>query len=37
MNGQYIKAADLDRIINFAIPYLQTSGLVSETKSTMIG
>jgi nondiscriminating glutamyl-tRNA synthetase len=30
MNGQYIKAADLDRIVNLAIPHLQKAGLVGE-------
>lgn len=31
MNGQYIKAADLDRIIDLAVPFLQKAGLIGET------
>ncbi|KEO81712.1 glutamate--tRNA ligase [Tumebacillus flagellatus] len=28
MNGQYIKAADLDRIVNLAVPFLQKAGFL---------
>ncbi|HEU4962507.1 MAG TPA: glutamate--tRNA ligase [Bacilli bacterium] len=28
MNGQYIKAADLDRIVDMAVPYLQQAGYI---------
>ncbi|WP_132946776.1 glutamate--tRNA ligase [Tumebacillus sp. BK434] len=28
MNGQYIKAADLDRIVDLAIPFLQSAGRI---------
>ncbi|MGB8956819.1 MAG: glutamate--tRNA ligase [Tumebacillaceae bacterium] len=30
MNGQYIKAAELDRIVDLAIPHLQKAGRISE-------
>lgn len=30
MNGQYIKAADLDRIVDLAIPFLQAAGRIGE-------
>ena len=34
LSGQYIREADMDRLINMAIPYLQTAGFVftDETK-----
>jgi nondiscriminating glutamyl-tRNA synthetase len=30
MNGQYIKAADLDRIVNLTVPFLQAAGRIGE-------
>jgi nondiscriminating glutamyl-tRNA synthetase len=31
MNGQYIKMADLDRIVEMAVPHLQKAGRIGET------